>query len=225
MMLTSFGSRHTKIEVCPHPSACSFHEQAMLATERLPNTNLEEPDWSIVRNVMVQNLPARLTQSELVSAVEELGFLGQMCYFHLPQKSHGQSRNHGYAFIGFLTPEVAGRFRDAMTGCQNLRIQFQDAAELRYGRKIWRRIQSTGHLRHESLGRRCPSERSLPRFASGNGSLGTRPCLNMKVSRTTRTSTTSSAVLACDGANFMHASSRACSTVSGYSTWAECSKR
>ncbi|CAE7512264.1 unnamed protein product [Symbiodinium microadriaticum] len=39
-----------------------------------------------------------------------------MCYFHLPQKSHGQSRNHGYAFIGFLTPEVAGRFRDAMTG-------------------------------------------------------------------------------------------------------------
>ncbi|OLQ13916.1 hypothetical protein AK812_SmicGene2114 [Symbiodinium microadriaticum] len=90
--------------------------QAMLATERLPDTNLEEPDWSTVRNVMVQNLPARLTQSELVSAVEELGFLGQMCYFHLPQKSHGQSRNHGYAFIGFLTPEVAGRFRDAMTG-------------------------------------------------------------------------------------------------------------
>mmetsp|Transcript_36548 Transcript_36548/g.84298 ORF Transcript_36548/g.84298 Transcript_36548/m.84298 type:complete len:172 (-) Transcript_36548:60-575(-) len=73
-------------------------------------------DWSVVRNVMVQNLPARLTQEELMTAVEELGFLGYMNYFHLPQKSHGQSRNHGYAFLGFVTPEVAGRFRDAMTG-------------------------------------------------------------------------------------------------------------
>lgn len=75
----------------------------------------EEEDWSSVRHVMLQNLPARLTPIELLTAVQELGFFGEMVYYHMPQKPR-QARNPGYAFIGFSTPERTQAFRDVITG-------------------------------------------------------------------------------------------------------------
>eukprot|EP00930_Biecheleria_cincta_P062374 TRINITY_DN4784_c0_g6_i1.p1 TRINITY_DN4784_c0_g6~~TRINITY_DN4784_c0_g6_i1.p1 ORF type:complete len:329 (-),score=72.95 TRINITY_DN4784_c0_g6_i1:229-1185(-) len=75
----------------------------------------DEQDWTGVRVMTMQNLPCRCSPEELKSVVREFGFWPYVNYFHLPQRSPG-GRNCGYGFIGFVTPELALKFRDVFEG-------------------------------------------------------------------------------------------------------------
>eukprot|EP00440_Ansanella_granifera_P072933 gb/GFBE01079149.1/.p1 GENE.gb/GFBE01079149.1/~~gb/GFBE01079149.1/.p1 ORF type:complete len:168 (+),score=35.24 gb/GFBE01079149.1/:1-504(+) len=70
-------------------------------------------DWTGVRVVMLQNIPCRCQQSEIVDIVREFGFEESVEYIRLPHKSH---KNAGYAFVGFSRPEAAVKFRDVVHG-------------------------------------------------------------------------------------------------------------
>lgn len=63
-----------------------------------------------VTTVMLRNIPNKYTQNSLLQEINDLGFAGSFDFFYLPMDVHNRS-NVGYAFINFLVPNDAERFR------------------------------------------------------------------------------------------------------------------
>lgn len=63
-----------------------------------------------VTTMMLRNIPNKYTQNTLLQEIDDLGFSGTYDFFYLPMDVHNRS-NVGYAFINFLSPPNAERFR------------------------------------------------------------------------------------------------------------------
>jgi len=66
-----------------------------------------------ITTVMLKNIPGRCTQSEVLSAIDAMGFDGAYDFFYLPIL---RAHNVGYAFVGFKDADDAERFARVMTG-------------------------------------------------------------------------------------------------------------
>eukprot|EP00927_Polykrikos_kofoidii_P033586 TRINITY_DN28408_c0_g1_i1.p1 TRINITY_DN28408_c0_g1~~TRINITY_DN28408_c0_g1_i1.p1 ORF type:complete len:406 (+),score=56.90 TRINITY_DN28408_c0_g1_i1:67-1218(+) len=64
----------------------------------------------VTTTIMLRNIPNKYTQVKLMQELDDCGYEGAYDFFYLPMDVHNRS-NVGYAFINFLTPEVADKFR------------------------------------------------------------------------------------------------------------------
>mmetsp|Transcript_135882 Transcript_135882/g.344016 ORF Transcript_135882/g.344016 Transcript_135882/m.344016 type:complete len:426 (+) Transcript_135882:110-1387(+) len=85
-----------------------YHSQTVPKYENLSAVNGlgEQP----VTTMMLRNIPNRYTQNTLLEEIDNFGFFGSYDFFYLPMDVHNRS-NVGYAFINFLAPTDAERFR------------------------------------------------------------------------------------------------------------------
>merc|ERR550514_1775750 len=84
-----------------------------------PDADVEPAlDENLRTSVMLRNIPNKYTQRMLLSVVHELGF-NQTCFdfFYLPIDFRNKC-NVGYAFINFLSNDVAKQFFKALDGYQ-----------------------------------------------------------------------------------------------------------
>eukprot|EP00439_Symbiodinium_sp_Y106_P036342 s3588_g4.t1 len=106
-----------------------------------------------VTTMMLRNIPNKYTQNSLLQEINEMGFTGTFDFFYLPMDVHNRS-NVGYAFVNFLRPDDAERFRHKFS-------------EHRFQRFQSRKISSvcTAHVQglHENLRHFQPlASRSAP---------------------------------------------------------------
>jgi len=85
-----------------------YHSQTVPKYEKLSTANAtgERP----VTTMMLRNIPNKYTQNTLLQEIDDFGFLGSYNFFYLPMDVHNRS-NVGYAFINFILPADAERFR------------------------------------------------------------------------------------------------------------------
>lgn len=72
-------------------------------------------DWSCVTVVMIRNLPCRCKHVEVFEAINDVGFAHEVDSFYMPFR-RAPRQNLGYAFVGFSSPSVCSRFREAISG-------------------------------------------------------------------------------------------------------------
>lgn len=65
--------------------------------------------------IMMRHIPCRYSQGKLAREVNYYGFKGQYDYFYLPMDRRSQS-NRGFAFINFLSAEIAEAFYQTFHG-------------------------------------------------------------------------------------------------------------
>lgn len=87
-------------------------EQDVMDSRESEQTTFNEDED--VKTVMMKNIPCGCSRSEVVDAIESLGFEGKYEFFYLPTRRC--KSNVGYAFIGFPDPWVAAAFAKAATG-------------------------------------------------------------------------------------------------------------
>eukprot|EP00929_Paragymnodinium_shiwhaense_P012988 TRINITY_DN120859_c0_g1_i1.p1 TRINITY_DN120859_c0_g1~~TRINITY_DN120859_c0_g1_i1.p1 ORF type:complete len:493 (-),score=65.67 TRINITY_DN120859_c0_g1_i1:96-1574(-) len=68
-----------------------------------------------VTTMMLRHIPCRKTQDEVMSHIDGKGFEGRYDFLYLPSDTRCGA-NLGYAFVNFLTPEDAERFKVEMDG-------------------------------------------------------------------------------------------------------------
>ncbi|EEQ97242.1 dc50, putative [Perkinsus marinus ATCC 50983] len=78
-------------------------------------SNSEALPPEMLTTVMLRNIPNKLSQMDIANAVKHEGFLGEFDFFYSPLDFKSGS-NLGYAFINFISHEVAVRFRLKIAG-------------------------------------------------------------------------------------------------------------
>jgi hypothetical protein len=73
-----------------------------------------------VLTLMIKNMPCHCRRSDILAAIEEVGFKHRHDFFYVPTR---RNRILGYAFIGFPDTNTANEFTAAMTG-----YEFKNAA-------------------------------------------------------------------------------------------------
>mmetsp|Transcript_41332 Transcript_41332/g.108969 ORF Transcript_41332/g.108969 Transcript_41332/m.108969 type:complete len:437 (-) Transcript_41332:322-1632(-) len=103
---TSQGSENSANP--PKKSFKPYHSQTVPKYEKLSAANGfgQRP----VTTMMLRNIPNKYTQNTLLQEIDDFGFFGSYDFFYLPMDVHNSS-NVGYAFINFLSPTDAERFR------------------------------------------------------------------------------------------------------------------
>jgi len=86
-----------------------YHAQSVPKPENL-EAHANVPAAGGVTTMMLRNIPNKYTQNTLLQEIDDLGFSGTYDFFYLPMDVHNRS-NVGYAFINFLSPPDAERFR------------------------------------------------------------------------------------------------------------------
>jgi hypothetical protein len=66
-----------------------------------------------VLTLMMKNMPCHLRRSDILAAIEEVGFKHRHDFFYVPTR---RNRILGYAFVSFPDPHTANEFAAAMTG-------------------------------------------------------------------------------------------------------------
>jgi hypothetical protein len=88
-----------------------YHAQSVPKPENLEaHANITAAGGTPVTTMMLRNIPNKYTQNTLLQEIDDLGFSGTYDFFYLPMDVHNRS-NVGYAFINFLSPPNAERFR------------------------------------------------------------------------------------------------------------------
>mmetsp|Transcript_103345 Transcript_103345/g.267292 ORF Transcript_103345/g.267292 Transcript_103345/m.267292 type:complete len:365 (+) Transcript_103345:86-1180(+) len=88
-----------------------YHAQSVPKPENLEaHATVTAAGGTPVTTMMLRNIPNKYTQNTLLQEIDDLGFAGTYDFFYLPMDVHNRS-NVGYAFINFLTPIHAERFR------------------------------------------------------------------------------------------------------------------
>merc|ERR1719491_978441 len=75
------------------------------------------PYWQSTFTVMMRNLPNRYTQLMLLEEISSAGFAGAFDFLYLPIDPDTHA-NKGYAFVNFVDPVQAWRFKGAYEGQQ-----------------------------------------------------------------------------------------------------------
>jgi len=70
--------------------------------------------------LMICNVPCRLSQSDIVKAIDTVGFVNRYDFVHMPGRRHGSKRNGnmGYAFVNFKNTQDAEQFATKFEGYQ-----------------------------------------------------------------------------------------------------------
>mmetsp|Transcript_13529 Transcript_13529/g.35777 ORF Transcript_13529/g.35777 Transcript_13529/m.35777 type:complete len:376 (+) Transcript_13529:104-1231(+) len=88
-----------------------YHAQSVPKPENLEaNASALAAGGTPVTTMMLRNIPNKYTQNTLLQEIDDLGFASTYDFFYLPMDVHNRS-NVGYAFINFLLPPNAERFR------------------------------------------------------------------------------------------------------------------
>mmetsp|Transcript_18366 Transcript_18366/g.53038 ORF Transcript_18366/g.53038 Transcript_18366/m.53038 type:complete len:444 (-) Transcript_18366:250-1581(-) len=103
--------------VMPAMSQCSGMAPAVAD----PPKSRAPEEWREVTTVMMRNLPNRYSQQMLLEEVSNAGFSGAFDFFYLPIDPETMA-NKGYAFINFVEPEAAWRFKSSFEGTQMARF-------------------------------------------------------------------------------------------------------
>ena len=88
------------------------HEVARLLESLLQSPILLAELLEQRTTLMVRNIPKRMTQRQLLTEVEQAGFLSSIDFVYLPTDI-SQGRSHGFAFINFELPDHAAAFKAA----------------------------------------------------------------------------------------------------------------
>lgn len=102
-----------------------YHAQSVPKPENLEaNAFVRQTSGEQVKvtTMMLRNIPNKYTQNSLLQEINDLGFTGTFDFFYLPMDVHNRS-NVGYAFINFLLPADAERFRQAFSDHRFQRFQ------------------------------------------------------------------------------------------------------
>jgi len=95
----------------PRKSFHPHHSQSVPRPEDLEAQATEQAARGrSITTMMLRNIPNKYTQNTLLQEIDELGFQSTYDFFYLPMDMHNRS-NVGYAFINFVTPAHAERFR------------------------------------------------------------------------------------------------------------------
>jgi hypothetical protein len=100
------------------PQSAKPRQEPRVRRERVDVEVEPAMDESLRTSVMLRNIPNKYTQRMLLSVVHELGF-NQTCFdfFYLPIDFRNKC-NVGYAFINFLSNDVARQFFKGLDGYQ-----------------------------------------------------------------------------------------------------------
>jgi len=97
---------------------------AVMMPVKLDNAKQEDPaqtqlppEWASTFTVMMRNLPNRYTQLMLLEEISSAGFAGAFDFLYLPIDPDTHA-NKGYAFVNFVDPVQAWRFKGAYEGQQ-----------------------------------------------------------------------------------------------------------
>lgn len=66
-----------------------------------------------VDTLLLENLPCRCSQQEILDAITVAGFGNLFDFFYMPVRC---GRNFGYAIVGFKEPDVCAAFAEALSG-------------------------------------------------------------------------------------------------------------
>lgn len=79
--------------------------------------DIDDPlgEWKNTVTVMIKNLNYRVTQQTVLDDLKAKGFDNMFDFFYLPIDSE-TNRNRGYAFVNFLSPTIAKRFKQMYDG-------------------------------------------------------------------------------------------------------------
>lgn len=102
-------------------SSCWGGESVAISSATPPVEAALPAEWTHVTTVMMRNLPNRYTQHMLMEEISAAGFNGEFDFLYLPIDPE-TAANKGYAFINFLGPHAAWRFRMAYEGAQMSRF-------------------------------------------------------------------------------------------------------
>jgi len=90
-----------------------YHSQSVPKPENLKGgTDVKASTGTPITTMMLRNIPNKYTQNTLLQEIDDCGFEGLYNFFYLPMDVHNRS-NVGYAFINFVHPTDAERFRVA----------------------------------------------------------------------------------------------------------------
>lgn len=73
------------------------------------NVAFDTQSMGLITTLVIRNLPRTLTQQELVQAMEGTGYAETWDFIYLPYKFQAR-RNFGFAFVNFITAEMAQSF-------------------------------------------------------------------------------------------------------------------
>lgn len=96
------------------PKKCfqPYHSQSVPKSENLgANAFSRATTGEPITTMMLRNIPNKYTQNTLLQEIDDLGFVQTYDFFYLPMDVHNRS-NVGYAFINFVDPVDAERFRN-----------------------------------------------------------------------------------------------------------------
>jgi hypothetical protein len=87
--------------------------EGMVAT--LPWEQLQSPTLAvqIPRTLCLRGIPNKISSTELMDTLDNMGFSGEYDYFYLPCDVRSLC-NRGYAFVNLTSSEAARRFHEAM---------------------------------------------------------------------------------------------------------------
>lgn len=96
-------------QAIPMPSLCRADSEL----------GLDAPESQNITTLMISNIPCRVTQNRLAHVLNRAGYSKGYDYLYLPSGGRtGETRsvNLGYAFVNFLSPEIAARFTATFGG-------------------------------------------------------------------------------------------------------------
>lgn len=70
---------------------------------------------TVVTTVMIRNIPNKFKNQDLMEKIDVAGFSGMYDYLYVPIEARGRS-NIGYAFVNFLTQQIAEKFMKDIDG-------------------------------------------------------------------------------------------------------------
>eukprot|EP00928_Gymnodinium_smaydae_P018871 TRINITY_DN17192_c0_g2_i1.p1 TRINITY_DN17192_c0_g2~~TRINITY_DN17192_c0_g2_i1.p1 ORF type:complete len:222 (+),score=14.01 TRINITY_DN17192_c0_g2_i1:44-709(+) len=102
--------------------------------------------------LIIRNIPCKVTRAQLQETLNALGYAGKYAFTNLPTKrngKHGAESNVGYAFVNFLSPDVAHGFKIEFEGYKFPDIRSGKACSVEYAndqRGRGQGLQSTNPL-------------------------------------------------------------------------------
>ena len=97
-------------------------------TQRLDNAPIEPQKFLAV----IQNIPSRCAESEVLELIDSMGYLAAVYSFHMPTRMSGRKThriiNRGFAFVEFLDAHARESFVAAASGHRGFRDRASNRA-------------------------------------------------------------------------------------------------